>query len=637
MRKFKTESQKLLDLMINSIYTNKEIFLRELISNASDAIDKLNFRSLTDSDVKLAKDDLAINLAFDRNKRTITVSDNGIGMTEAELDKNLGTIAHSDSQTFKDENAEQQGEDVDIIGQFGVGFYSSFMVASKVRVVSKAYGAEQAFAWESDGVKGYTVEPAERESCGTDVILTIKPTSADEDYDLFLTEYRLKELVKRYSNYVRYPIKMEVTHSRQKPKPEDAGDDYKPEYENITEVETLNSMVPIWKRKRSEVEDEEYNQFYQSQFHDTNPPARIISFHAEGSLNYDVLLFIPQQAPSNLYTRGFEKGLALYSSNVMIQEKCSDLLPDHFNFVRGVVDSQDLHLNISRETLQQNAQLRAIAKRVEKKIKSELMDMLKEDREAYEKFFKQFGDMMKYGVYTTYGEASAVLLDLLLFYSAKQEKLVTLDEFVAGMPEEQDKIYFAVGTSLDLLTRQPAVTSVLNKGFDALLCTGPVDEVCLTILHEFNDTQIQNCGLSGTDLATEDEKKDAESVEEDNKDLLDAVKEALGAEVTKVVVSTRLTSEDDAAACVVPDGMVSFAMERVMAASGEDEDYQPSRILELNAKHPVFAAIQSASDLGQAEKVADYATLLYGQALLVEGLPLKDPLAFATLVSKLMV
>ena len=640
MRKFKTESQKLLDLMINSIYTNKEIFLRELISNASDAIDKLHFLSLTDKDLKISEGDLAINLSFDRVARTITVSDNGIGMTEEQLDKNLGTIAHSDSQAFKSENAEQQGQDVDIIGQFGVGFYSSFMIASKVRVVSKAYGSDQAFAWESDGIKGYTIEPAERDSYGTDVILTVKSSTTDDDYDLFLTEYRLKELVKRYSNYVRYPIKMEVTHSRQLPKPEDAGEDYKPEFENYTEVETLNSMVPIWKRKRSEVEDEEYNQFYQSEFHDTNNPARIISFHAEGSINYDVLLFIPEKAPSDLYTKTYQKGLALYSSNVMIQEKCEDLLPDYFNFVCGVVDSADLHLNISRETLQQNAQLRAIAKRVEKKIKAELLDMLKKDREAYEALFREFGDMMKYGIYTTYGQATSVLGELFLFYSAKQEKMVTLEEYIADMAEDQENLFFAMGTSTELLAKQPAVTTVMAKGFDVLLCTGQVDEFCLTMMHEFNDVVFKNVATGDFDLSSDEEKKDAEAVVEDNKELFDTVKEALGEEVTKVVVSTRLTSPDDAAACVTPDGPVSFAMERTMqSAMHEDEDsnFKVDRVLELNAKHPVFEAMKSAQDLGMTDKVKEYATLLYGQSLLVEGLVIDDPVAFAKAISKLMV
>ena len=425
MKKFKTESKKLLDLMINSIYTNREIFLRELISNASDAVDKLYFKSLTDSDVQLSKDELAIHVGFDEGARTITISDNGIGMTKDELDKNLGTIAHSDSQAFKTDNAEQQGDDIDIIGQFGVGFYSSFMVASKVRVVSRAFGSDEAWAWESDGVEGYTITEAERAEHGTDVILTLKENTDEDNYDTYLSEYGLKDLIKRYSNYVRYPIQMEVSKTREKPKPEDAGDDYKPEYETYTETDTINSMIPIWKRKKSDVTDEEYNEFYKTNFHDFADPARTVSLHAEGALTYDALLFVPSRAPYDLYSKDFKKGLALYSSNVLIMDKCEDLLPDYFNFVRGIVDSQDLTLNISRETLQHNSQLKAIARRVEKKIKSDLENFLEKDREGYEKFFENFGRGMKYGLYTSYGTAKDVLGDLLLFYSAKQKKMIT--------------------------------------------------------------------------------------------------------------------------------------------------------------------------------------------------------------------
>ena len=432
MRKFKTESKKLLDLMINSIYTNREIFLRELISNASDAVDKLYFKSLTDTSVQLTKDQLGIDVSFDKDARTITVSDNGIGMTQEDLDRNLGTIAHSDSMAFKQENAEQQGDDVDIIGQFGVGFYSAFMVAKSVRVVSKAYGEEQAWAWESDGVEGYTIEAAERETNGTDVILTLKDNTEEENYDQFLSEYGLKDLIKRYSNYVRYPVRMEVEKSRQKPKPEDAGDDYKPEYEQYTEVETINSMVPIWKRGKSDVKQEEYNEFYKQTFHDFTDPAATFSIHAEGALSYDALLFIPGRAPYDLYSKDYKKGLELYSSNVLIMEKCEDLLPDHYNFVRGVVDSQDLTLNISRETLQQNNQLRAIARKVEKKITSELKKMLKNDRAGYEKFFENFGRGLEYGIYTSYGMLKDELAELLLFYSAKEQKMVTLDRVPGG-------------------------------------------------------------------------------------------------------------------------------------------------------------------------------------------------------------
>ena len=449
MRKFKTESKKLLDLMINSIYTNREIFLRELISNASDAVDKLYFRSLTDKDIQLSKDELGIRVAFDKDARTVTVSDSGLGMTKDELDRNLGTIAHSDSMEFKADNADAQGDDVDIIGQFGVGFYSAFMVASKVRVVSKAYGSDEAWAWESDGVEGYTIEEAQREGHGTDVILTLKDNTDDDNYDTFLSEFGLRNLIKRYSNYVRYPVQMEVSKTRELPKPEDAGDDYKPEYEDYTEVETINSMIPIWKRSKSEVTDEEYNEFYKTDFHDFTDPARTFSIHAEGALSYDALLFIPGRAPYDLYSKDFKKGLALYSSNVLIMEKCEELLPDHFNFVRGVVDSQDLQLNISRETLQHNSQLRAIAKKIEKKITSELKKMRDNDREEYEKFFENFGRGLEFGIYNSYGMLKDQLADLLLFYSAKQEKLVTLDEYLEAAPADQKAIYYAAGESVE--------------------------------------------------------------------------------------------------------------------------------------------------------------------------------------------
>ena len=476
MKKFKTESKKLLDLMINSIYTNKEIFLRELISNASDAVDKLYFKSLTDTDVKLSKDELAIHVSFDKDARTITVSDSGIGMTKDELEKNLGTIAHSGSLEFKTENDKAQGDDVDIIGQFGVGFYSAFMVAKEVRVVSRAFGSDEAWAWVSDGVEGYTIEEAERAGNGTDIILTLKDDTDEEKYDTYLSEWGLKSLIKKYSNYVRYPITMDCDKTREKPKPEDAGDDYKPEFEHYTERETINSMVPIWKRSKSDVTDEEYNEFYKSNFHDFADPARTIKVHAEGALTYDALLFIPSRAPFDLYSKDYKKGLALYSSNVLIMDKCEELLPDCFNFVRGVVDSADLQLNISRETLQHNSQLRAIANKLEKKIKSELEKMRDNHRDDYEKFFEQFGRGLKFGIYQSYGMQKGLLGDLLLFYSAKQQKMVTFEEYTAAMPTDQKAIYYAAGDSIDRLAKLPVVNSVLDRGYDVLLCTQDVDE-----------------------------------------------------------------------------------------------------------------------------------------------------------------
>ncbi|OUP07311.1 molecular chaperone HtpG [Collinsella sp. An2] len=677
MRQFKTESKKLLDLMINSIYTNKEIFLRELISNASDAVDKLNFKSLSDDSVKLDEGDLAIRVAFDRDARTITISDNGIGMTEEELERNLGTIAHSGSEEFKEANAQSQGDAVDIIGQFGVGFYSAFMVASRVRVVSRAYGEDTAHVWESDGLEGYTIEPGERATHGTDVILTVRENEPGHDgeegenYDRYLTEWGLKDLIKRYSNYVRYPIQMMVTKSRQKPKPEDAGDDYKPEYEDYQELETINSMTPIWKKRSSDVSQDDYNEFYKSTFHDFENPARAISFHAEGALEYDALLFIPGRAPFDLYSKDYEKGLALYSSNVMIMEKCADLLPDYYNFVRGVVDSADVSLNISRETLQHDRQLRAIARRVEKKITSELEDMRDNDRETYEKFFENFGRGLKYGIYASYGAKASELADLLLLWSAKEQKMVTLAEYAKAMPEGQKAIYYAAGDDRERLAKMPVVTGVLARGYDVLLCTQDVDEFTFQSMREYvardmpkvyeddaareaaekaqadgaepetedRHLALKNVATGDLDLATEDEKKDAEEATKEHEGLFDAMKEALGDKVEKVAVSSRLVDAASAPACITTEGPLSLEMEKVLK-KGPDGDMpgvpQAQRVLELNAKHPVFQKLAAAQEAGDTDKLKLYAGLLYDQALLVEGLLPEDPVAFAQNVCELM-
>lgn len=650
MRKFKTESKKLLDLMINSIYTNREIFLRELISNASDAVDKLYFKSLTDKDIQLSKDELRIQVSFDKDARTITVSDSGIGMTKEELDLNLGTIAHSDSMVFKAENAEQQGDDVDIIGQFGVGFYSSFMVASDVRVVSKAYGSEEAWAWESDGIEGYSIDKAQRDGHGTDVILTLKKNDGNEDYDTFLSEYGLKNLIKRYSNYVRYPVQMEVSKTREKPKPEDAGDDYTPEYESYSEIDTINSMVPIWKRRQSEVTEEEYNEFYKTDFHDFTDPALTFSIHAEGALSYDALLFVPGRAPYDLYSKDYKKGLALYSSNVLIMEKCEDLLPDYYNFVRGVVDSQDLTLNISRETLQHNSQLRAIAKKIEKKVTSELKKMRDNDRETYEKFFEDFGRGLEFGIYTSYGSLKNELGELLLFYSAKQEKLITLDEYLAAAPDDQKAIYYATGESVSRLNKMPIVKTVLGKGYDVLLCTRDVDEFCFQAMRAYGPEpeldaedkpiegtgpkELKNVASGDLDLASEEEKKEAEEATKANEDLFAVMKDALGDAVSKVTVSSRLT---DAPACITAAGPVSLEMERVFAQMPDGADAPKSeRVLELNVKHPVFEVLKAAQKADDTDKIKLYADILYNQALIVEGMPVDDPVSYANAVTKLM-
>ena len=656
MKEFKTESKKLLDLMINSIYTNREIFLRELISNASDAVDKLVFKSLTDTSVQVNRDELGVQVSFDKDARTITVADNGIGMTAAELEENLGTIAHSGSEAFKQTNAEAQGGDVDIIGQFGVGFYSSFMVAGKVRVVSRAFGSDAANVWECEGLEGYTIEPASDELAalvgehGTNITLYLRENTDDENNDNLLSEWRLKELIRKYSNYVRYPVRMECTKRRQLPKPEDAPEDYKPEWESYTELETINSIKPIWKKSKSEVEQKDYDEFYKATFHDYAAPARTISFHAEGRISYDGLLFIPSQAPFDLYSSDYEKGLALYSSNVLIQEKCADLVPDYFNFVRGVVDSPDISLNISRETLQQDSQLKAIAKHVERQVRTDLLKMLADDREGYEKFFAAFGRGIKFGIYASYGMKAGELADLMLFWSARDKKMVTFAEYAAGMPEGQDKIYYAAGDDRDRLEKTPMVKAALKRGYDVLLCTQDVDEFMLQAMHAYHvaatmgdddnegtperDVELANVASADLNLATDEEKEAAEKANGENTELLDAMKEALGDKVVSVKVSAGL---GDSPAALSAEGQVSLEMERIMAQSPEAAMApKAQRVLELNAQHPVFAKLTAAHAAGETDKVALYAQLLLDQALLVAGMPVENPVAFAENVCKLM-
>ena len=633
MRKFKTESQKLLDLMINSIYTNREIFLRELISNASDAVDKLYFRSLTDSAIQLGKDELAINVAFDKDARTITVSDTGIGMTADEMEKNLGTIAHSGSQEFKADNDFSDTDAADIIGQFGVGFYSSFMVAKNVKVISRPYGSDEASVWESDGVAGYTISAGEKEGHGTDVILTLKDDTDEDDYSEYLSEWKLRSLIKQYSNYVRYPIHMTVTKSRELPEPEDAGDDYVPQYEDYQEDEVINSMTPIWKRRKSDVTDEEYAEFYKSDFHDFMDPQATISVHAEGALSYDALMFIPGRAPFDLYSKDYEKGLALYSAGVLIMDKCADLLPDYYNFVRGVVDSSDLTLNISRETLQRNSQLRAIAKKVEKKIKSELEKMRDNDRDSYEAFFDNFGRSIKFGIYASYGSKSEELAPLLLFFSAKQQKYITLAEYIEAMGEDQKDIYYAAGESVDRLGKLPIVKTILTKGYDVLLCTEDVDEFALQSMRTFQEKELKNVSTNDIDLASDDEKKIAEETTEANKDLFGAMQEILGMSVSKVEVSP---TSMDAPARLTAVGQMSMEMERILAQGPGDSMARAEKVLQLNAQHHAFEVLKEAHEANDQAKLRLYTNLLYNQAMLVEGLPIDDPLTFAEDICTLM-
>lgn len=630
MKKFKAESQKLLDLMINSIYTNKEIFLRELISNASDALDKLHFKGLTDESVGLGASDFTITLAPDRTARTLRVSDNGIGMTKEELENNLGTIAKSGSLDFKTENSD---ETIDIIGQFGVGFYSAFMVADKVTVVSRAFGADEAWKWESSGAEGYTVEPTEKDTVGTDITLTIKENTETEKYDRFVDEYGLQTLVKKYSDYIRYPIKMLMTHTHEKPRPADAGDDYEPEYEEHTEWETLNSMVPIWKRKKSDTSDEEYAEFYKNTFYDYTDPARVITASGEGAVNYNAVLFIPSHAPFDFYTKEFKKGLALYSSGVMIMEKCEDLLPDYFNFVRGVVDSSDLSLNISRELLQQNHQVKLIRKAVEKKIKNDLVSMRDDARESYELFWKEFGRILKFGVYSDYGVNKDALSDLLLFYSAKEKKMVTLDEYVGAMPEEQKTIYFAASDSVERAAKLPNTEAVLAHGYDVLLCTEDIDEFCLQALNKYKEKEFKNVGTGDLGLETEEEKEAAKASAEENKGLLTALKDALGDKVKAVKTSSVLGEHPVA---LTSDGPISIEMEKVLKHMPGNDGVVSEKVLEINENHEIFAALKAIAANGDSEKLNRYADILYQQACLIEGLPIEDPVEYAKAVCALM-
>lgn len=633
MKQFKAESKRLLDLMINSIYTHKEIFLRELISNASDAIDKLYYHALSDGNTGLNRDDFSIELAIDKENRTLTITDNGCGMTKEELENNLGVIAKSGSLAFKQENEAK--EDIDIIGQFGVGFYSAFMVAANVKVYSRAYGADEAYVWESNGAEGYTVEPCEKASNGTQIVLTIKEDTEDEKYSEFLESYRVQELVRKYSDYIRYPIRMEVEKSRMKEQPEgeEADEEKAPEYETYTELETLNSMVPIWRKNKNELTDEDYNSFYKEKFFDYSDPLKVIHTYTEGAATYHALLFIPAKAPYNYYTRDYEKGLKLYASGVLIMDSCKDLLPDHFSFVKGLVDSEDLSLNISREMLQHDRQLKVIASRLEKKIKSELLSMLKNDREKYEEFFKNFGLQLKYGVYNGFGANKELLQDLLLFYSSSEQKLVTLEEYVSRMKEDQKYIYYAGGESREQIERLPQTELVKDKGYEILYLTDDVDEFALQMMHDYSEKEFKSVSASDLDLDTEEEKKEFEKQTEENKDLLTFMKDALDGKVKAVVLSKRLKSHP---VCLSNEGMLSIEMEKVLNAMPNDQKVKAERVLEVNASHPIFEKLSKLYAEDQ-EKLKTYAQLLYTQAELIEGMPVEDPVAFSNAVCELMV
>ena len=627
-KQFKAESKRLLDMMIHSIYTHREIFLRELISNASDAIDKLYYKALTDGISGLNRDDFAITLTADKEARTLTVSDNGIGMTSEELENNLGTIAQSGSLNFK-KDAEEK-EDIDIIGQFGVGFYSAFMVSDKVTVLTKPYGSDKAWKWESTGADGYTITEAEKASHGTDITLSIKANTEEENYDEFLDSYRIQSLVKKYSDYIRYPIRMEVEKSRMK---EGTGTDEKPaEYETYTEMETLNSMVPIWRKNKSELKPEDYNRFYKEKFFDYQDPLAVIHSSTEGTATYNALLFIPSKPPFDFYTKEYEKGLQLYASGVLIMDKCPDLLPDYFSFVRGLVDSQDLSLNISREMLQHDRQLKLIADRLQKKIKSELKSMLQNDREKYETFYKSFGLTLKYGVYSGYGVNKNVLQDLLLFYSSSEKKLVTLEEYKSRMKEDQKYIYYACGESVGKIDRLPQTELLRDHGYEILYCTDDVDEFALRMMREFDDKEFRSA--SDKDLGIDDaaETESVKEKSEENKELLRLMKDALNGKVKDVRLSTRLKSHP---VCLSSDGGVSIEMEKVLNTMPGDQKVQAERVLEINSGHPIFETLKKlfAED---PEKLKTYSDLLYTQALLIEGLPIEDPVAFSNSICDLM-
>lgn len=625
-QQFKAESKRLLDLMINSIYTHQEIFLREIISNASDAIDKLAYAALTDEKVGLNREDFAITITRDEENRILTVSDNGIGMSKAELEENLGTICKSGSLNFK--QTMDKNEDIDIIGQFGVGFYAAFMVAKSITVITKKYGEDTAWKWVSDGAEGYTIEPTDRETAGTDVIMTLKEDTEEEKYSQYLEEYEIRSLIRKYSDYIRYPIRMEVSKSRLKEGcPED-----KPEYESYMEMDTLNSMVPIWQRNKKDVTDEEYESFYREKFYDYNKPLRTIHVSAEGTVSYKALMYVPSKAPYDFYTKDFKAGLQLYSSGVMIMENCEDLLPDYFRFVRGVVDSQDLSLNISREMLQHNRQLAIIARNLEKKIKSELMNMQENQREDYVKFYDVFGRQLKYGTVSDYGAHKDSCQDLLMFWSAKENKLISLKEYVDAMAEGQEKIYYAPGENTERLAKLPQVETLLSKGYDVLLFSEDVDEFVPQTLVTYGEKSFCNALSEDLGLQTEEEKAKAAEKAEEMKGLLTFVSEKLGEKVKEVKLSDNLGSHP---VSLSPESGMSFEMEKYMKRVNPEFAYPVGRILELNPDHEAVKAMQDAVT-SDPEKAEDYAKLLYAQAVLMADLPLEDPVEYTNLVCKLM-
>jgi len=622
-KQFKTESKRLLDLMVNSIYTHREIFLRELISNASDAIDKIYYKTLTDDSLSFDRENYYIRVIPDKASRTLTISDTGIGMTKDEMDDNLGVIARSGSLAFKKEVELKDG--YDIIGQFGVGFYSAFMVADTVTVISRSFGSEEAYKWESSGADGYTIEVCEKETAGTDVILKIKENTEDENYDEYMDEYRLKSIIKKYSDFVRYPIKMDVTGRRPKQ------DDEK-EYEDYTEEKVINSMVPIWKKNKNELKEEDYENFYSEKHYGFDKPLKHIHISADGAVSYNAILFIPENMPYDFYTKEYEKGLELYSKGVMIMNKCADLLPDYFSFVKGLVDSEDLSLNISREMLQHDRQLKLIAKNIKTKIKNELENLLKSERDKYEKFFEAFGRQLKYGVYSEFGGNKETLQDLLMFYSSKEKKLVTLEEYISRMPEEQKYIYYAAGESNERLEKLPQTELVSDKGYEILFFTDDIDEFAVKMLMSYKEKEFKS--VSGGDLGLEPENKDDQeaSKEQENKELYEYMQNALAGKVKSVRASKRLKNHP---VCLANEGELSIEMEKILNSMPNNQNIKADKVLEINTGHEVFNALKEAYE-NDKEKLGLYTSLLYNQALLIEGLPVEDPVEFTNNICKIM-
>ncbi len=622
-KQFKAESKRLLDLMINSIYTHKEIFLRELISNASDAIDKIYYKTLTDDSLKFEKDDYYVKVISDKENRVLKISDTGIGMTKEELENNLGVIAKSGSLQFKKENEVKDG--YDIIGQFGVGFYSAFLVSDDVTVISKAFGSDEAYKWNSKGAEGYTIEPCEKESYGTEIILKIKDNTEEENYDEFLDEYTLKSIIKKYSDFIRYPIKMDLTKTKPK-------EDNKEEFEEYKEEETINSMVPIWRKNKNELKKEDYENFYVEKHYGFDKPLKYIHTSVDGVVSYNAILFIPETTPYDFYTKEYEKGLELYSNGVLIMNKCGDLLPDYFGFVKGIVDSEDLSLNISREILQHDRQLKLIAKNIKTKIKNELESLLKKEREKYEKFYESFGRQLKYGVYSDFGSNKDVLQDLLMFYSSKEKKMVTLDEYVSRMPEDQKYIYYAVGESNERIEKLPQIEGVLDKGYEVLYFTDDIDEFAIKMLMNYKEKEFKS--VSSGDLGIEGEEKEntSSSQDKENKELFESMKDILSGKVKDVRASKRLKNHP---VCLANEGELSIEMEKVLNAMPNNENIKADKVLEININHDVFKSLKEAYE-GDKDKLKLYTDLLYNQALLIEGLTINDPVEFTNNICKIM-